>query len=138
MAVKEVIYENLNLTNVRGGLHVHDKRVDLKDVFFNLFDGSVTMAGGYDTKNIAKPTIDLTYDVKELDIEQTVKYMETVQKMAPIAKTCKGKFSTNLSMKANLDQTMQPDMNTLTGAGPCARRACGSRDSSRWWTSPRR
>lgn len=117
MAVKEVIYENLNLTNVRGGLHVHDKRVDLKDVFFNLFDGSVTMAGGYDTKNIAKPTIDLTYDVKELDIEQTVKYMETVQKMAPIAKTCKGKFSTNLSMKADLDQTMQPDMNTLTGRG---------------------
>ncbi|HOY27975.1 MAG TPA: AsmA-like C-terminal region-containing protein, partial [Flavobacteriales bacterium] len=58
-----------------------------------------------------------TYDVKELDIEQTVKYMETVQKMAPIAKTCKGKFSTNLSMKANLDQTMQPDMNTLTGRG---------------------
>jgi hypothetical protein len=117
MAVKEVIYDNINLTNVRGGLHVHDKRVDLKDVFFNLFDGSVTMAGGYDTKNIAKPTIDLTYDVKELDIEQTVKYMETVQKMAPIAKTCKGKFSTNLSMKADLDQTMQPDMNTLTGRG---------------------
>ncbi|MBL7956125.1 MAG: AsmA family protein [Flavobacteriales bacterium] len=117
MAVKEVIYDNINLTNVRGGLHVHDKRVDLKDVFFNLFDGSVTMAGGYDTKNIAKPTIDLTYDVKELDIEQTVKYMETVQKMAPIAKTCKGKFSTNLSMKAALDQTMQPDMNTLTGRG---------------------
>lgn len=117
MAVKEVIYDNLNLSNVRGGLHVHDKRVDLKDVFFNLFEGSVTMAGGYDTKNIAKPTIDLTYDVKELDIEQTVKYMETVQKMAPIAKTCKGKFSTNLSMKADLDQTMQPDMNTLTGRG---------------------
>ncbi len=117
MAVKEVIYDNINLTNVRGGLHVHDKRVDLKDVFFNLFDGSVTMAGGYDTKNIAKPTIDLTYDVKELDIEQTVKYMETVQKMAPIAKACKGKFSTNLSMKADLDQTMQPDMNTLTGRG---------------------
>ncbi len=117
MAVKEVFYDNINLTNVRGGLHVHDKRVDLKDVFFNLFDGSVTMAGGYDTKNIAKPAIDFTYDVRELDIEQTVKYMETVQKLAPIAKTCKGKFSTNLSMKADLDQTMQPDMNTLTGRG---------------------
>ncbi|MBX2973250.1 MAG: AsmA family protein [Flavobacteriales bacterium] len=117
MAVKEVIYDNLNLTNVRGGLHVHDKRVDLKDVFFNLFDGAVTMAGGYDTKDIAKPAVDLKYDVKDLDIEQTVKHMETVQKMAPIAKTCKGKFSTNLTMNAILDQHMQPDMNTLTGRG---------------------
>ncbi len=117
MAVKEVIYDNLNLANVRGGMHIHDKRVDLKDVFFNLFGGSITMAGGYDTKSMAKPAIDLTYDVKELDIEETVKYMETVQKMAPIAKTCKGKFSTNLTMNAVLDQHMQPDLNTMTGRG---------------------
>ena len=30
--------------------------------------------------------------MKDLDIEQTVKYVETVQKMAPIAKTCKGQL----------------------------------------------
>lgn len=117
MTVKEVIYDNLNLTNVRGALRVHDKRVDLKDVFFNLFGGSITMAGGYDTRNMAKPAIDFTYDIKELDIEETVKYMETVQKMVPIAKTCKGKFSTDLSMTATLDQHMQPDLNTLAGRG---------------------
>jgi len=43
--------------------------------------------------------------------------METVQKMAPIAKTCKGKFSTDLTMNAILDQHMQPDLNTMTGKG---------------------
>lgn len=117
MAVKEVIYDNINLTNVRGGMHIHDQRVDLKDVFFNLFGGAITMAGGYDTKNAAKPTIDFKYDIKDLDIEETVKSMETVQKMAPIAKTCKGKFSTDLTMTAVLDQHMQPDMNTLSGRG---------------------
>ena len=117
MAVKEVIYDDMNLTNVRGGMHIHDQRVDLKDVFFNIFGGSITMAGGYDIRNIAKPAIDLRYDIRELDIEQTVKYMETVQKMAPIAKTCKGKFSTDLTMTAVLDQHMQPDLNTLTGRG---------------------
>ena len=117
MAVKEVIYDDMNLTNVRGGMHIHDQRVDLKDVFFNIFGGSITMAGGYDTRNIAKPAIDLRYDIRELDIEETVKYMETVQKMAPIAKTCKGKFSTDLTMTAVLDQHMQPDLNTLTGRG---------------------
>ncbi|MCB0767099.1 MAG: AsmA family protein [Flavobacteriales bacterium] len=117
MAVGEVIYDDIHLTNAKGGLHVHDKRVDLKDVFFNLFGGSVNMAGGYDAKDITRPNIDFRYDVKELDIEQTVKYMETVQKMAPIAKTCKGRFSTNLAMTADLDQHMQPDMNSLNGRG---------------------
>ena len=48
-AVKEVLYDDMHLANCKGGLHVHDQRVDLDDVFFNLFNGSVTMDGGYDT-----------------------------------------------------------------------------------------
>lgn len=115
--VGEVIYDEMHLTNARGALHVHDQRVDLKDVFFNLFGGSVAMAGGYEAKDVKAPRIDLTYDVRDLDIEQTVRYMETVQKMAPIAKTCKGKFSTDLGMQAVLDEHMQPIMSTLTGKG---------------------
>jgi uncharacterized protein involved in outer membrane biogenesis len=117
MAVKEVIYDNLSLTNLRGGLHVHDRRVDLNDVFFNLFNGSVAMEGDYDTKDASKPRFDLRYDVRDMDIEKAVTYIETIQKMAPIAKTCKGTFSTDLSMQAYLDQHMNPDLNTMTGRG---------------------
>ncbi|MBX2979366.1 MAG: AsmA family protein [Flavobacteriales bacterium] len=115
--IGEVIYDNLNLTNVRGGVRVHDQRIDLKDVFFNLFGGSVAMNGGYETTNPKSPGIDFTYNVKDLDIEQTVTYMDMVQKMAPIAKTAKGKFSTTLAMKAKLDEHMEVDMNSLTGKG---------------------
>ena len=117
LAVKEVIYDQMHLGNVRGGLHVHDQRVDLRDVFFNLFGGSVTMAGGYEAKNVNAPRIDLTYDVRDLDIQQTVAYVDMVKKMAPIAKTCKGVFSTKLSMQATLNEHMEPDLNTLTGEG---------------------
>jgi hypothetical protein len=115
--VKQVIYDNMTLDNCKGFLHVHDERVDLSDVFFNLFGGSVEMDGGYSTQDKAHPRIDLHYDVKDLDIEQTVKYAETVQKMAPIAKSCKGRFSTDLQMTAELDQQMMPIMNTLEGKG---------------------
>lgn len=117
LAVKEVIYDHLNLTNARGALHIHDQRVDFNDVFFNLFDGSVVMKGNYDAKDITKPRFELNYDVRDLDIEKAVTYIETVQKMAPIAKTCKGKISTDLAMSAMLDQHMQPDLNTMTGRG---------------------
>jgi hypothetical protein len=55
MAVKEVIYDKMQPGQRARRLHVHDKRVDLKDVFFNLFGGSVTMAVAYDTKNPRSP-----------------------------------------------------------------------------------
>ncbi|MBK9176890.1 MAG: AsmA family protein [Flavobacteriales bacterium] len=117
IAVKEIIFDQLNLTNVKGGLRVHDERVDMKDVFFNLFGGSVTMAGGYEAKDVKAPRIDLTYNVRELDIEKTVTYVDLVQKVAPIAKTCKGTFSSTLAMKAALNERMEADLNTLTGEG---------------------
>ncbi|MBP6312599.1 MAG: AsmA family protein [Flavobacteriales bacterium] len=117
MAVNEVIYDEMHLTKVKGGMHIHDSRVDLKDVFFNLFEGTVNMDGYYDAKDLSRPNIDLGYRVKDLDIEQTVKYVDAVQKMAPIAKTAKGKFSTAMRMQADLNENMEPNMNTLTGAG---------------------
>ncbi len=116
-AVNQVIYDKMVLENCKGALHVHDQRVDLKDVFFNLFKGSATMSGAYDTKNPAKPTIDFAYDVRDFDIEQTVASMETVQKMAPIAKNCRGAFSTALTMTSDLDQHMMPVMQSLAGKG---------------------
>ncbi|MFN8350587.1 MAG: AsmA-like C-terminal region-containing protein [Flavobacteriales bacterium] len=116
-AVKEVIYDKMKLTNCKGGLHVHDQRVEMKELFFNLFNGSATMNGAYDTHDPAKPTIDLDYDVRDFDIEQTVKHMETVQKMAPIAMNCRGAFSTDLKMRADLDAHMMPVMESLTGQG---------------------
>jgi hypothetical protein len=114
----KVIYDDMVLENCKGGLHVHDQRVDLNQFAFDLFDGSVVLGGAYETSNPKAPTIDFSYDVKDLDIEQTVKYMETVQKMAPIAKTCKGSFSTSLKhMTATLGPDMMPLMNTLAGNG---------------------
>ncbi len=117
MAVGEVIYDKLQLTNVKGGLHVHDQRVDLKDVFFNLFNGSVTMAGAYDTKDAGRPRLDVNYVVRDIDIEQSVAYVDLIMKMAPIAKSCKGSFSTDLTLQAVLNDRMEPDMNSLQGRG---------------------
>ncbi|HEY0977314.1 MAG TPA: AsmA-like C-terminal region-containing protein, partial [Flavobacteriales bacterium] len=116
-AVKELLYDGLTLSNARGGLHLKDERITLRDLFFNLFEGGVGMNGWYDTKDKAHPRFDMGFDVKELDITKTVDYVETVQKMAPIAKSCKGKYSTTLKMQGELDQHMSPVMQSLNGEG---------------------
>ncbi len=115
--VKEVKYGDMTLADCKGDLHVHDEMVHLSDVFFRLFGGTVTMDGRYNTQDKAHPRVALQYDVRDLDIAETVKYVDAVKKMAPIAKTCTGKFSTDLSMEAELDQAMAPIMSSLTGSG---------------------
>ncbi len=116
-SVKQVIYDKMELTNCKGELYVHDQRVEMRDILFNLFKGSASMNGSYEASNLAKPTITFNYSVLDFDIEETVKYMETVQKLAPIAKNCKGAFSTDLKMTADLDQHMMPVMQSLAGLG---------------------
>ena len=117
MAVKQVLYDNMTLDNCKGSIHLHDQRVDMRDVFFNALGGGITLNGGYETTDPAKPTIDFAYGLKDLDIEQTVKYVETVQKVVPIAKTCTGSFSSELTMTGVLGTDMMPIMESLSGDG---------------------
>lgn len=116
-AVGQVLYDKMVLTDAKGGLRVHDERVDLRGLAFGLFAGQVKMDGTYNTADKAHPKFDLDYDVKNLDIKQVVDNVETVAKMAPIAKNCRGKFSTAMGMQGELDQAMSPLMNTLVGQG---------------------
>ncbi|MBI1191808.1 MAG: AsmA family protein [Bacteroidetes bacterium] len=113
----EVLYQNLSLSNVRGTMRINDQRLDLQELFFNLFGGSVLVSGGYNTKDAQAPRIDLTYAIRDLDIARTAEALNTVDKLAPIARYCQGKFSTNLGMKAVLDEHMEPVMSSITGRG---------------------
>ncbi len=119
----EVIYDDLTLTGLKGGVHIHDQRVDLNNLFVQPVRRArgprrVVRHAGQGTPKVA----DLRYDIRDLDIEKTVQYVETVQKLAPIAKTCKGKYSTTLSLRTELDAAMSPVMESLTGQGTLSTR----------------
>ncbi|MGV9012780.1 MAG: AsmA-like C-terminal region-containing protein [Flavobacteriales bacterium] len=116
-AVGQVLYDKMVLADAKGALRVHDERVDLRGLTFGLFEGLVKMDGTYNTADKVHPKFDLTYDVKGLDIKQVVDNVETVAKMAPIAKNCRGRFTTAMSLSGELDQAMSPLMNTLAGQG---------------------
>ena len=118
----EVIYDDLTLTGLKGGVHIHDRRVDLNKLVFGLFEGRVGLDGSYATPEKGTPVAELRYDIRDMDIEKTVQYVETVQKLAPIAKTCKGKYSTTLSLRTELDAAMSPVMESLTGQGTLSTR----------------
>jgi hypothetical protein len=83
----------------------------------NTMGGTVGLRGSYSSRDHNKPAIDLGYNLKDIDIQEITTHFLTVQKLAPVAKFAKGKFSSTLNMKGALTKAMEPVYNSLTGDG---------------------
>lgn len=116
-SVGKLLYENKVFTNLRGNVSMRDKTLGLNDISLNTLDGTVSINGVYQTKDVKKPFFNLDLGLAAMDIQQTVKTFNTVEKMAPIAKRANGKYSTQFVVKGNMDEHMQPVMNSLNGNG---------------------
>ncbi|MFM2225314.1 MAG: hypothetical protein RJA07_1516 [Bacteroidota bacterium] len=116
-AVNKIHYTNMDLQNVNGGIVVKDEKMQLQNLKAEMLGGSMVVSGGYSTKNTTLPDIDLTYDIKDFDIQQSFKTFNTVKKIAPFAEFTKGKFTTNLSMTGKMLADMSPDLATINGNG---------------------
>lgn len=118
--ISELVYQNLQIKNVKGKVIIKDKAIRMQDVLMQLLDGSMSISGGYSSAEIKKPVFDFSLSAKDFDIQKTVSNFSSVEKMAPIAKNCIGKFSTDMTVKGDLKANMEPDMNSLAGAGRIA------------------
>lgn len=113
-----VKYDNINLTNVQGGLAIRNQSILLQNISANGLDGVIKMNGSYSTKNDKKnPDIAFDYSVQAVDVQKTYTTFATIQKMMPFAKYASGKVTSNLSMNGKLGADMSPVMNTLSGKG---------------------
>lgn len=115
--IAKLIYDNINITNVSGAVVMRDSKVDMRNLKMNLLDGSMVMNGSYDAKNPRKPIVAFDMNIVDFDVQKTVKTFATVEKMAPIAKKTYGKFSTKMTFNGVLNDKMEPELNTLNGAG---------------------
>ncbi|HET7456534.1 MAG TPA: AsmA-like C-terminal region-containing protein, partial [Gemmatimonadaceae bacterium] len=116
-AAARVNYGAITATNVRGGLHVKDRRVTLDDLHMDLLGGSVVANGSYETTNTARPTFDLGLKVATVDVPSAFAALVTVQKLAPMAKWAQGSISGDVAMKGALGKDMTPTFDALTGRG---------------------
>lgn len=112
-----VKYDGLELTNVNGVIILRNGVADLNNLSMNVFDGTVAMNGSYNTKDIKDPKINMNLDVKNVDVQELANSMESMDKIAPIAKSTHGRASVNFNMKGSLDGTMEPIYNSLNGGG---------------------
>jgi hypothetical protein len=116
-SIKTLVYDNLDITDVRGKVIIRDQKLDMRELVMNLLKGSLSLSGSYATVNPLSPDIDVTMDIIGWDIPTTFEYLDMAKKMAPIMSSATGRFSTNMTMTGKLDQNMEPVMNSLSGGG---------------------
>ncbi|MCF8279742.1 MAG: hypothetical protein K9J45_05075 [Bacteroidales bacterium] len=112
-----VIYDNLELKNVKGALIVKNEEVRFDNLSASALGGNIGITGGYNTQNHEKPKFDLAMKLKNMDFQQSFAKFNTFQAIAPIGKYLEGNFNTELTMSSDLKKDLMPDLATLAVAG---------------------
>jgi hypothetical protein len=114
----KVKYDKVDYNNINGTLVLNDETIKLQNVKTEALDGTVTFNGSYSTKtNKKEPAINLSYDVKDVDVQKAFYSFNTIQKLMPVGQFIAGKLQSQLSMTGKLNSNMMPDLSTLTGKG---------------------
>ncbi|APY08754.1 hypothetical protein BWZ20_10755 [Winogradskyella sp. J14-2] len=111
---KTVIYDNLNLKNVKGQLSIKDQNANLSNMTTDVFNGQLGISGNVNTKE-AKPKFDMKLAMQQFDISQSFKDLEMLQALAPIAKVVQGKLNSTIDVSGLLDENFSPDLATISG-----------------------
>ena len=112
-----VLYDNYDISNVKGALTVKDKTIYFKDMGMNMLDGTLKMNGYYATVDPKKPKVDIDFGIEKMDIQKAFSAFNTVKLLAPVAKFTKGAFSTSLKFNSDLDQNMMPVYSSINAEG---------------------
>ncbi len=112
-----VIYDNMELKNVKGALLVKNQEVRFDKMTANSLGGSMKIDGGYNTQNHEKPKFDLGMKLTNIDFQKAFKTFNTFPIIAPIGKYLQGNFNTDLTMSSDLKKDLMPDLATIAAAG---------------------
>jgi hypothetical protein len=115
--MNEVLMNKMKFNNLNGLLIVKNSKVDMQNLSLNTMGGSVVVNGAYATPEKSAPSLNAGFSLKEIGFAQAYRDLDMVQQMAPIFEGLKGNFSGSIKVNTELDETMSPVMNTLSGSG---------------------
>lgn len=112
--IKNVVYDNLILKDVKGNLKIKDQQASLNNLTSNLFDGKLTINGNVAT-HTEIPVFNLVLGANDFDIAKSFNGLELLQSLAPIAGVLNGKLNTTIDLSGKLTNEFTPDLNTVSG-----------------------
>jgi len=114
-SANKVIYDNIELTSVKGTATIKDATANLTNVTSNIFGGDIALSGNVSTKNTV-PTFAMNLDLSKIDIDQSFEKLDLLKFLAPIAKALQGNINTKFELRGELDENFSPKLTTLAGS----------------------
>lgn len=113
VAADEVLYDNLDLKEVRGKMILRDGILTFSDAGMKTLDGRITVNGNYDPRDLANPKFAMKLDISELSIAKAFQSLTTVKAFAPIAQDITGRFNSQLEFSGLLGSDMMPVLSSI-------------------------
>lgn len=116
-SINKVKYTGLDIQNVTGNVGLRNETAYLNNLKMNAMGGTVGMSGSYNTTNPYQPTVDLSYNLNQLDIQTLAKTFVTVKKFAPILEYAQGKVSSKLTLNTKVTPDLSPILSSVNSLG---------------------
>ncbi len=112
-----LVYDNYDMRDVAGALKVKDHTLLLDGLQLHMLGGSMALTGSYSTFDPVKPVVDMSLQVKNVDVKQAFQAFGSLQKFAPVAGKLSGAVSTNLKFRGALKKDMMPELSSVSADG---------------------
>lgn len=109
-----VVYEQLALTNLSGGLRAAEGQLSLEGVRSAAMDGLLSLDGRLDTRG-ASPAFGLDLGIRGARMASALGSVELLRTLAPIASAIEGTFNARLRLGGLLQDGFAPDLMSLGG-----------------------
>jgi hypothetical protein len=83
----------------------------------NVTEGLMTVNGAYSTIDPGEPTVNLDFNLRDLDIPSAYNNFAVMRTYLPVAKKTSGTMLANFNISATLDKKMMPVYETMNGGG---------------------
>ncbi|TMU51042.1 AsmA-like C-terminal region-containing protein [Flagellimonas algicola] len=109
-----VLYDNLNLKNVKGKLIIKDETATVQGLQSDLFGGTLGLNGSVSTKEEVS-TFDMDLGLNNFNIGDSFASLELFKVLAPLASALQGKLNSDVKISGNLKEDFTPNLSTISG-----------------------
>jgi len=114
--MKKVIYDEIILENITGKVKVNEGIAHLNGVEMEVIGGHAKATGSVDTR-AEYSEADLSLELKDVDIPTAYSTFITIERLAPMAKYCKGLANIVLDFNSLLDASFSPLYESISASG---------------------
>lgn len=114
--LKKLLYGSVELDNVVGKLSVSGGVAHIEQLNMEVIQGKASATGIVDTRG-DYPAVDLVMEMTGVDIPSSYESFVSMERLAPMAKYCKGSANVKMKYQSKLDASFNPVYGSINAKG---------------------